>query len=170
MGRHVVAEHRPELFEHSTVGLGGNGEAKGCVVRSGHKKSLCRVAEDDDVDGYCCEFTIDGAPAMASGSYERRMRTIARRAHDRGAPMRSAFVPIRSPRMGINSHLIVSRGMRAPLGQCGRGLYARFAAGVHAGPASGASSRITVAWINPYGRSSAWKTSLWFSTPKVSRL
>ena len=37
-------------------------------------------------------------------------------------------------------------------------------------PAGGASSRSTVASINPYGRSSAWNTSLGFSSPNGSRL
>ncbi len=39
----------------------------------------------------------------------------------------------------------------------------------HAGPASGASSCVTDAWMSPYGRSSAWNTSLSLSMPKRAR-
>src|SRR6476659_4106885 len=39
----------------------------------------------------------------------------------------------------------------------------------HAGPGSGASLRVTVAWISPYGLSSAWNTSPGFSNPNGDR-
>jgi hypothetical protein len=78
------------------------------------------------------------------------------------------------PSGATNSHLPPSRREGDEMGTAGS-THVQLLAGYQpwpgskAKPGSGASSRRTVASIRPYGRSSAWKTSLSFSSPKRAR-